>query len=109
MSPRACISPPGDLSETALLERLGTGLYITGLNGLHAGANTQSGDFSLQAEGFFVEGGKKVRPVKNFTIADNFFSLLKKIDAVADTVEFGTGSSYGAPEVLVTDISVSGK
>ena len=109
IEPKGLYIAPGDLSETALLERLGTGLYITGLNGLHAGANTQSGDFSLQAEGFFVEGGKKVRPVKNFTIADNFFSLLKKIDAVADTVEFGTGSSYGAPEVLVTDISVSGK
>ena len=100
---------PGALTETALLEKLGTGLYITELNGLHAGANTQSGDFSLQAEGFLVEEGKKVRPVKNFTIADNFFALLKKIDAIADTVEFGTGSSYGAPEILVKDISVSGK
>lgn len=109
IEPKGLYIAPGDLTEEALLEKLGEGLYITGLNGLHAGANTQSGDFSLQAEGFLVEGGKKVRPVKNFTIADNFFTLLQKIDAISDTVEFGTGSSYGAPEVLVKDISVSGK
>ena len=109
IEPKGLYIAPGSLSEEALLEKLGSGLYITELNGLHAGANTQSGDFSLQAEGFLVEEGKKVRPVKNFTIADNFFSLLKKVEAIADTVEFGTGSSYGAPEVLVTGISVSGK
>lgn len=109
IEPKGLYVAPGSYSEEALLERLGNGLYITGLNGLHAGANTQSGDFSLQAEGFLVEGGKKTRPVKNFTIADNFFTLLKKIDAISDTAEFGTGSDYGAPEVLVKDISVSGK
>ena len=109
IEPKGLYIAPGDVSEEALLEKLGSGLYITGLNGLHAGANTQSGDFSLQAEGFWVEGGRKVRPVKNFTIADNFFTLLKKVEAIADTVEFGTGSSYGAPEVLVKDISVSGR
>ena len=56
-----------------------------------------------------MEGGKKVRPVKNFTIADNFFSLLKKVEAVSDTVEFRTGGSFGAPEVLFSQISVSGR
>lgn len=109
ISPKGLYIAPGELSGDALLERLGDGLYITGLNGLHAGANTQSGDFSLQAEGFLVEGGKKTRPLKNFTIADNFFTLIKKVDAIGDKVEFGTGSNVGAPEVLFTDISVSGK
>lgn len=109
IEPKGLYIAPGAYTEEALLERLGSGIYITGLNGLHAGANTQSGDFSLQAEGYLVEGGRKIRPVKNFTIADNFFTLLKKIDAISDTVEFGTGSDVGAPEVLVKDISVSGK
>jgi len=109
IEPKGLYVAPGAYTEAALLERLGDGLYITGLNGLHAGTNTHSGDFSLQAEGFLVAGGKKVRAARNFTIADNFFTLLKKIDAISDTVEFGTGSDYGAPEVLVRDISVSGK
>ena len=109
IEPKGLFLAPGQYSEEALLEKLEDGLYITALNGLHAGANTQSGDFSLQAEGFLVEGGKKVRPVKNFTIADNFFTVLRKIAAISDTVEFGTGADFGAPEVLVKDICVSGK
>ena len=100
---------PGQLTDDELLAKLGSGLYITGLNGLHAGANVQSGDFSLQAEGFLVENGKKTKAVKNITIADNFFAILKKVDAISDTVVFGTGSSIGAPEVLFKDIAVSGK
>lgn len=99
----------GSVSEEGLLERLGNGIYITSLNGLHAGANTQSGDFSLQATGFMVENGKKTRPVKNFTIADNFFTLLKKVDELSDKVKFALTSSVGSPDVLITDVSVSGK
>lgn len=109
IEPKGMYIAPGGYTSDALLEKLSDGIYITDLNGLHAGANVQSGDFSLQAEGFFVENGKKTRPVKNFTIADNFFNILKKVDAISDTVEFGTASDFGAPEILFTDISVSGK
>ncbi len=109
IEPKGLYVAPGEYTAEALLGKLESGIYITVLNGLHAGANTQSGDFSLQAEGFMVENGKKTRPVKNFTIADNFFNILKKVDAISDTVEFGTGSDFGAPQILFTDISVSGK
>ena len=109
IAPTGLYLAPGAYAEEALLERLGNGIYITSLNGLHSGANTQSGDFSLQATGFLVEDGKKTRPVKNFTIADNFFQLLRKVDALGDKVKFSLTSSVGAPEVLFTDVSVSGK
>ena len=109
IEPKGLYIAPGAYSEQALLEHMGSGLYITALNGLHAGANTQSGDFSLQAEGWLVEGGKKVRPVKNITVADNFFRILKKVDAIGDTVEFDAVSDFGAPELLVKDVSVSGR
>lgn len=109
IGPNGLYLAAGSLSEEALLERLGEGLYITSLQGLHAGANTQSGDFSLQATGFLVEGGKKTRPVKNFTVADNFFTLIKKVDELSDKVKFSVTSSMGSPDVLFTDISISGK
>ena len=95
--------------EEALMEKLGDGLYLTSLQGLHAGANVQSGDFSLQADGFLVKDGKKAAPIKNFTVADNFFQLLKKVEDVSSEVKFGVGSDFGAPEVLLTGIAVSGK
>lgn len=109
IEPKGLYFAPGELTAEELLAKLGSGLYITALNGLHAGANVQSGDFSLQAEGYLVEGGKKTRPVKNITIADNFFQMLKKVDAISDKVEFGAVSDFGAPEILFTQVSVSGK
>ena len=99
---------PGELTEEELLEKLGDGLYITGLQGLHAGVNAVSGDFSLQASGFLVEGGKKTRAVKNITVADNYYKLLFKVTAIANNLSFGTGSSFGAPDVMFSDIAVSG-
>ncbi len=109
IEPKGLYFAPGELTAEQLLAKLDSGLYITALNGLHAGANVQSGDFSLQAEGYLVEGGKKTRPVKNITIADNFFQMLKKVDAISDKVEFGAVSDFGAPEILFTQVSVSGK
>ncbi len=109
IEPKGLYIAPGNLSNEELLQKLGDGLYLTSLQGLHAGANVQSGDFSLQADGFLVEGGKKTAPIKNFTVADNFFEVLKKIEAVSSQVKFGVGSDFGAPEVLITDMAVSGK
>ena len=109
IEPKGLYFAPGKLTNEELLERLGDGLYLTSLQGLHAGANVQSGDFSLQADGFLVKGGKKVAPIKNFTVADNFYQLLKKVDALSCEVRFGVGSDFGSPEILFTDVAVSGK
>ena len=109
IGPNGLYLAAGSLSEEALLERLGNGLYVTSFEGLHAGANTGSGDFSLQAKGFLVENGKKTRAVKNFTVADNFFNLIKKVDELSDKVKFSVTSSIGSPDVLFTDVSISGK
>ena len=109
VEPKGLYFAPGKLTNEELMERLGDGLYLTSLQGLHAGANVQSGDFSLQADGFLVKGGKKVAPIKNFTVADNFYQLLKKVDALSCEVKFGMGSDFGSPEILFTDVAVSGK
>jgi PmbA protein len=85
---------------------MGDGLVITNLDGLHSGANAVSGDFSLSAEGFLVRGGKIARPVEQITIAGNFFSLLKDIDAVAGDLEFK--GNVSSPSVLIRELSVAG-
>ena len=109
IEPKGLYIAPGGLSNDELLEKLGDGLYLTSLQGLHAGANVQSGDFSLQADGYLVRDGKKAAPIKNFTVADNFYQLLNKVTAVSSELKFGVGSDYGAPEVLFTGVAVSGK
>lgn len=102
----------GEMTEEELLQEAGDGVYINSLGGLHAGANPVSGDFSLQSAGFMIEGGKKTTHVKSFTVAGNFYDLLKNITAVSNRVELpsATGiTAFGAPCVLVKNLSVAGK
>lgn len=103
---------PGSCTEAELLERAGEGVYINFLGGLHAGANPVTGDFSLQSAGFRIQGGRKTTPVKDFTVAGNFYDLLKQITALADDLRFPgeTGiTCFGSPSVLVEGLSVAGK
>ena len=44
VAPR-CFIKPSEITPDELLERMGEGVYITELNGLHSGANPASGDF----------------------------------------------------------------
>ena len=102
----------GDLSEDALMERMGDGLYVTELKGLHAGCNSVTGDFSVESAGYMVRGGKCCEAVKSFTIAGNFFDLMRDVEAFADRIHFGIPSGftvYGSPDVLVRQMSVAGK
>ena len=49
---------------------------------------------------------------KFFTVAGNFFALLKSIDSLSNEVKWGIPGGFtvfGAPDVLVKDMSVAGK
>ena len=102
----------GKLTEEELFAKAGNGVFIDELGGLHAGANPISGDFSLQSSGFMIEGGKKTKAVKSFTVSGNFYDLLNQITELSDKVElprpFGM-TSFGAPHVLVEGLTVAGK
>ena len=102
----------GNMTEEELLQKAGNGVYITSLGGLHAGANPISGDFSLQSSGYMIENGVKTRYVKSFTVAGNFYDLLKNIVALADNCRLPRpmgSTTFGAPSVLVDGLSVAGK
>ena len=102
----------GAMTEEELLAKAENGVYITSLGGLHAGANPISGDFSLQSSGFKIENGKKTDYIKAFTVAGNFYDLLKNVVALADNCRLprAMGSTtFGAPSVLVDGLSVAGK
>ena len=112
VSPFTLYLQPGPFTEAQLLAKAANGVYINELQGLHAGANPISGDFSLQSAGNLIENGEKTRYVKSFTVAGNFYRLLDQITAVADTVELpmATGSTaFGSPAVLVEGLTIAGK
>ena len=102
----------GEFSEEELLQKAEGGVYINDLSGLHAGANPISGDFSLQSAGFLIRDGKKADFVKSFTVAGNFYDLLKNISALGNNVTlpraFGM-TAFGSPSVLVENLSIAGK
>ena len=102
----------GNISEEELLAKAGNGVMITSLGGLHAGADAISGDFSLQSSGYMIENGKKAGYVKSFTVAGNFYDLLKNIVALADNCKLPRAmgmTTFGSPTVLVDGLSIAGK
>ncbi len=102
----------GDASLDELFAKVGTGIYITECKGLHAGADAVTGDFSIESAGFMIRDGKRAEPVKSFTVAGNFFELLKEIDTLGNEIRWGIpgGSTvFGSPDVLVRNMSVAGK
>ena len=112
ISPFTMYLEGGELTEEELLRKAGNGVYITDLSGLHAGADSISGDFSLQSEGYMIENGEKTKFVKSFTVAGNFYELLKNIVALADNCQLPNAmgmTAFGAPSVLVEGLSVAGK
>ena len=102
---------PGELSAEEIYQKAGNGLLIIEVNGLHAGANQISGDFSLGAKGYVIRDGKLAEAVNQITVAGNFFQMLKDIEAVGNDLKFGFpgGSCFGAPTTLLRGLKVAGQ
>lgn len=108
ISPTNLYIEKGEKSLEELMKEVGEGILITDLAGLHSGANSITGDFSLAAKGFYIKDGKKSYPVEQITIAGNFFSMLKDIEAVGSDLKFPM-SSIGSPSIKIKEISIAGK
>lgn len=102
----------GTDTREQLFEAVGNGLFITNAKGFHAGANAVTGDFSIESAGFMIRDGKCAEPIKSFTIAGNFFELLRSVERLGNKVDWFWSTSltvFGSPDVLIRDISVAGK
>ena len=108
VSPTNFYIEPGESSLDELLRSAGSGLLITDLSGLHAGANPISGDFSLLSKGFVIRDGIQAEPVERITVAGNIYQLLKSVRAIGNDLEF-PGSPIGSPSVDAGMMPVSGK
>lgn len=97
---------PSKLSKQDLLSVVNDGVYITGLNGMHAGYSSVSGDFSFGASGFIIENGKIGRALNQITVSGNIYNLWNDIVDIADDLEFNS-SAFGAPSVYVKNLTVS--
>ena len=99
---------PGKKSQEELFEKVGEGVFITDVSGIHAGLNPQSGNFSLQSTGFMIENGKKGRPLDLITISGNLLDIFKDVLEVGNDVTVSP-SGVSAESVLIKKIVVSGE
>jgi len=101
---------PGETSYDDMVARLKKGVIVTNMAGLHSGVNPISGDFSVSADGYYVEDGKIVKPVEQITVAGNFYELLKNIETVGSDLKIRVigMSGLGAPSILVNGLSIAG-
>ncbi len=95
----------GEKTFAELLKEVGNGLFITEVLGVHT-INTVSGDFSLGAAGFRVEGGEAAYPIRGMAISGNLLRFFEKVGYCGTDIRFI--GSIGAPSLLVQEIEASG-
>lgn len=99
----------GEGAVDDLAKSMGTGILVTEIEGLHAGLNPVTGDFSLSAMGFWIEAGSRAYPVRNAVVAGNFFELASRIVSKAGDIHHDTPGGFDAPSMLVEKLSISGR
>jgi PmbA protein len=96
---------PGELAVEELIGGVEKGVLITDVMGMHT-ANRITGDFSVGASGFYIEGGEIRHPVKGIAIAGNLLELFASVDRVASDLRFY--GPVGSPAIRVSELKVSG-
>ncbi len=98
-------------SRREMIESAEGGIYVTKIEGMFAGADTENGDFSLLASGNRIEQGSVGTAVNQFTISGNICELWKGIDMIGDDPVYRmlSGTCIVSPSVKVGRMTVSGE
>jgi PmbA protein len=109
-SPSNLFFSPGEILPEDIIGQVSAGFYVTSLQGIHAGVNPATGQFSVGASGLWIEGGKLSFPVREVTVASTWQEILKNLVAVGSDLRFiPAGGSIGAPTIAVERMTVSGR
>ncbi len=93
----------GSHSPAVLFKELGDGFYVTETIG--HGTNLITGDFSVGASGFWLEGGERAYPVSEVTIAGNLRDIFASLIPANDlTFKYGTN----VPTLAVPRMTIAG-
>jgi PmbA protein len=98
-----CLEPGGDSPE-AILRKADRGFYMTDQGSF--GFNSVTGDYSFQAQGFWIERGAKTFPVEGVTVASNSLDMLRNVAAVGNDLRWE--GSVASPTILIAGMTVSG-
>ncbi|HYM79839.1 MAG TPA: TldD/PmbA family protein [Candidatus Limnocylindria bacterium] len=95
---------PGDDSPEAIIARVDHGFYMDDQGSF--GYNEVTGDYSYQAQGYWIEKGEKAFPVEGVTVASTSLAMLGQIAAVGNDLRFEDHVS--SPTLLISEMTVSG-
>jgi PmbA protein len=95
---------PGTKPPEEILAGVSRGFYMDDQGSF--GFNTVTGDYSFQAQGFWIENGEKAFPVDGVTVASNSLEMLKQVAAVGSDLRFD--GSIASPTLLIAEMTVSG-
>lgn len=99
---------PGSNSYEELIKEMNNGIIIDSLEGLHAGANTITGELSLQATGYEVKEGKISKALKLIIMQTTLKELFNNVICVGNDLEMFSVTG-GSPSILFNDITIVGK
>lgn len=108
VSPMNCCIMPQTKSLEELCEDMKDGLVITDLQGLHAGIDFVTTDFSLQASGYLVKNGKRDQSVTLITVAGNFMALMNNVVEVGGDLDW-TYHQVISPSIYFKNCAISGE
>ncbi len=95
---------PGARSPQDLMRDAGRGVIIGSMFG--PSINSDTGDWSAGASGFWFESGEIQYPVNEITVAGNLIDMFARLVPASDLVIRGT---VDAPSLFIDGLSVGGK
>jgi len=97
----------GDLDQAEIFRRVGNGIFVESLTGVHSGVNPISGDFSVGVTGLMIRDGELAEPVREITVASTLQRMLLDIVLVGNDVKWLPSSAAGQ-SLAIEGIAVSG-
>jgi len=98
---------PGELDQDEILRRVGEGIYVESMTGVHSGVNPISGDFSVGITGLMVRDGVLAEPVREVTIASTLQRMLLDVLYVGADQEWLPGLAAGQT-IAIDGVALSG-
>lgn len=96
----------GDTSPADIIKSVKNGLYLDRVGG--QGLNSTTGDFSMGANGQWIENGELTHAVQEITVAGNVLKVLSNVKAVGNDLNFKLGTT-ASPTLLIGEMTVGGE
>ncbi len=96
----------GDTSPADIIKSVKNGLYLDRVGG--QGMNSTTGDFSMGANGRWIENGELTHAVQEITVAGNILKVLSNVKTVGNDLNFKLGTT-ASPTLLIGEMTIGGE